>query len=235
MKTCKARRAWASKVTQRSLHLYMTASVEVIFSSADLSLTWVVTAGCSFAIYPTSCTVCVNGCVNESLCWVSGDAHHPQASFETEFPPYFLISSKHLWKILVRVFSQEVNRVTEKGFRERGGEREKEAQVGPFIDLSKMSWIKYVSMWTVLRDSVVLEGVVYVWSIGEHTGISSIKWKDSRLPVVPIHPKIQNCVLKPWLSRERSRQLCWADFQLFLALGFFENILEWRRKQQGKG
>lgn len=54
----------------------------------------------------------------------------------------------------------------------------------------------------------LLRGVIYIWSIGDHTGISSIKSKDSRLPVVPIHPKIQNCVLKAWLSGEHQKGSC---------------------------
>lgn len=151
---------------------------DVVLDSLQTRLTWVVTAGSSFAIYPTSCPVCANGCVNECLCWVWGDAHHPKASLETEFPPYLLISSKLL----------EVSRVGAWG---RGG--------GACRDLSKMAWVKY---WTVLKGSVVLEGVVCVWSIGEHAGISSIK---SKIPASSgsIHPKIPTSVLKAWLSRER--------------------------------
>lgn len=154
----------------------------------------------------TACRVCVNRCVSESLLSVRR-CTSTAVSSETEFPPFFLISGKHLWKILVRVFSKEANSFAVKRERKRARERERGSVVA-FNVFVKDVLDQIPEHEDCSKGSVFLRGVISIWSIGDHTGISSIKSKDSRLPKVSIRSEIQNCVLKPWLSGERQKGSC---------------------------
>lgn len=50
---------------------------------------------------------------------------------------------------------------------------------------------KYLSVETILKDSSVVVGVMSDWSLGDHAGISSIRLKEAKLPVVPSEVKFR--------------------------------------------
>lgn len=50
-----------------------------------------------------------------------------------------------------------------------------------FFFKEKDSKVKYLSVETILKDSEVVLDAVSDWSLGDHTGISSIRLKEARL------------------------------------------------------
>lgn len=51
--------------------------------------------------------------------------------------------------------------------------------------------MKYLSVETILKDTEVMLGAVSDWSLGDHTGISSIRLKEAQLSVVPSKVKFR--------------------------------------------
>lgn len=51
--------------------------------------------------------------------------------------------------------------------------------------------MKYLSVETIPKGSQVVVGAVSDWSLGDHTGISSIRLKEAKLCVVPSEVKFR--------------------------------------------
>lgn len=111
----------------------------------------------------------------------------PKVSLETEIPPCCLISGKHAWKILVAAFRNRVWRYIVRNVRGTGSG----AAVKSAVSKRRQSRVKYLSAETILRDSLVVVGVISDWSIGDHPGISSIRPEEQSFQWFHSSPKVK--------------------------------------------